>query len=229
MTRRRRIFVPGYPLHVVQRGNDRCAIFLNDSDRIRYLDFLVDAAGRHECAVHCYVLMGNHVHLLMTPGTKESLAATMQSVGIRYVRYFNTTYERTGGLWEGRYRASLVNTDRYLAACYRYIELNPVRANLVANPADWPWSSHRLHAFGEPDRVVSVHDNYADLGPTAQHRRSRYRRWFRDSPTEDELKNIRETIRQELVLGDDAFKQQLESRQLHPVRLARKGREKIGV
>jgi len=229
MTRRRRIFVPGYPLHVVQRGNDRRAIFLDDSDRIRYLDFLVEATERHECAVHCYVLMGNHVHLLMTPASAESLAATIQSVGIRYVRYFNTTYERTGGLWEGRYRASLVNTDNYLQACYRYIELNPVRANLVTNPADWPWSSHRLHAFGLPDRVVSIHNYYADLGTSVQRRRSRYLNWFRDPLTEDELKNIRETTHQELVLGDDAFKQQLEARLSRPVRPARRGRKKFGV
>jgi putative transposase len=229
MTRRRRFFVPGYPLHVVQRGNDRCTIFLDDNDRTRYLDFLVEAAERHECAIHCYVLMGNHVHLLMTPATERSLAATMQSVGIRYVRYFNTSYERTGGLWESRYRASLVNTDRYLAACYRYIELNPVRANLVPHPADWPWSSHRLHAYGEPDRVVSVHDYYADLAATDLRRRFRYRNWFRNPPTEEELQNIRETTRQELVLGDDAFKQQLETRLSRPVRPAPRGRKKIGV
>ena len=229
MTRRRRIFVPGYPLHVVQRGNDRRAIFLDDSDRIRYLDFLVEAAERHECAVHCYVLMGNHVHLLMTPAYADSLPRTMQSVGICYVRYFNTAYERTGGLWDSRYRACLINTDRYLENCYRYIELNPIRANLVADPADWPWSSHRLHAFGEPDRVVSVHDYYAELGATAQRRRSRYQQWFREPLTQDELQNIRKTTRQELVLGDDAFKQQLEAQLSRPVRPTRRGRKKIGV
>jgi len=229
MTRRRRIFVPGYPLHVVQRGNDRRAIFLDDDDRGRYLDFLVEAAERHACAIHCYVLMGNHVHLLMTPATESSLAATMQSVGIRYVHYFNTTHERTGGLWEGRYRASLVNTDRYLEACYRYIELNPVRANLVISPADWPWSSYRCHAFGEPDRVVSIHNYYADLASSDQNRQSRYRDWFRDSPTEDELNDIRETTRQELVFGDDAFKDHLEMQLSRPVRPARRGRKRIGV
>ena len=227
MTRRRRIFVPGYPLHVVQRGNDRRAIFLDDNDRNRYLDFLVEAAERHECAVHCYVLMGNHVHLLMTPANADALPRTMQSVGIRYVRYFNTIHERTGGLWEGRYRASLVNTDRYLEACYRYIELNPVRANLVTCPADWPWSSHRLHAFGEPDRVVTIHDYYTDLATSARCRRSRYRDWFREPPTEDELHSIRETTRQELVLGDDAFKQRLETRLSIPTRPSRRGPKKL--
>jgi putative transposase len=214
MTRRRRIFVPGYPMHVVQRGNNRRAIFLDDDDRMRYLDILVEAAGRHECAIHCYVLMGNHVHLLMTPATASALPCTMQSVGIRYVRYFNTTNERTGGLWDGRYRASLVNTDGYLQTCYRYIELNPVRAKLVADPADWRWSSYRRHAYGEPDRVVSVHSYYDDLAATAERRRSCYRHGFRDALTEKELETIRETTRRELVLGDDAFKDQIAARQI---------------
>ncbi|MDH3590111.1 MAG: transposase [Gammaproteobacteria bacterium] len=229
MTRRRRIFVPGYPMHVVQRGNDRRTIFLDDHDRTRYLDFLVEAAEQHECAIHCYVLMGNHVHLLLTPENADALPRTMQSVGIRYVRYFNTAHERTGGLWEGRYRASLVNTDRYLQACYRYIELNPVRANLIADPAEWPWSSHRRHAFGEPDRVVSVHQYYDDLADSAESRSSRYRKWFRDALTEHELEKIRETTRQELVLGDDAFKNQIESQLPFPARPGRRGRKKIGV
>jgi len=196
---------------------------------IRYLDFLVEAAERYECAVHCYVLMGNHVHLLITPANASALPRTMQSVGIRYVRYFNTTYERTGGLWDGRYKACLVNTDRYLRNCYRYIELNPVRANIVANPADWPWSSHHLHAFGKPDRLISKHSYYADLGNSAQRRQSRYQKWFQEPLTDDELKNIRETTRQELIFGDDAFKQQLESQLLQPIRPSRKRRKKIGV
>lgn len=214
MTRRRRIFVPGYPMHVVQRGNDRRAIFLDDDDRSRYLDYLVEAAARHECAIHCYVLMGNHVHLLTTPANADALPRMMQSVGIRYVRYFNTTHERTGGLWESRYRASLVNTDDYLQTCYRYIELNPVRAKLVADPADWPWSSHRRHAFGAPDRVVSVHSYYDDLGASAEHRRSRYRGWFRDALTEKELETIRESTRQQRILDDDACKDPIKARQI---------------
>jgi len=229
MTRRRRIFVPGYPMHVVQRGNNRRTIFYEDCDRIRYLDFLVEATARHGCAVHCYVLMGNHVHMLITPATSKSLEATMQSVNIRYVRFFNTKYERTGGLWDGRYDAPLVDTDAYLQACYRYIEMNPVRANLVADPADWRWSSHRRHAFGEHDRVVSVHDCYADLAATTEHRQARYRDWFRAPLTAEELQNIRKSTRQELVLGDEAFKKQIESRLACPVRLARRGRKKKGV
>ena len=181
-------------MHVVQRGNDRRAIFLDDTDRALYLDFLVDAAKREGCAIHCYALMGNHVHLLTTPGADESLPRTMQSVGIRYVRYFNRRYERTGGLWDGRYRASLVNTDSYLQACFRYIEMNPVRAGIVADPADYHWSSHRHHAIGETDSVVATHSFYLDLADTAARRQQRYRALFREDLTEDELDTIRERL-----------------------------------
>jgi putative transposase len=181
-------------MHVVQRGNDRREIFLDDTDRALYLDFLVDAAKREGCAIHCYALMGNHVHLLTTPGADESLPRTMQSVGVRYVRYFNRRYERTGGLWDGRYRASLVNTDSYLQACFRYIEMNPVRAGIVADPADYYWSSHRHHAIGETDRVVATHSFYLDLADAAARRQQRYRALFREDLTDDELDTIRERL-----------------------------------
>jgi len=177
---------------------------------MRYLKILSEAAEKNDCAINCYVLMGNHVHLLMTPGTDQALPKTMQSLGVRYVRYFNTAYDRTGGLWDGRYRANLVTTDNYLQACYRYIELNPVRAGLVADPADWIWSSHRFHALGQSDRVVSTHGFYADLGDTDHRRQMRYRALFREQLTERELETIRETTRGEYVLGDDAFKRHLE-------------------
>ena len=181
-------------MHVVQRGNNRRVIFFDNTDRVLYLDFLVDAAEREGCAIHCYVLMGNHVHLLMTPGTDESLPRTMQSLGVRYVRYFNRRYERTGGLWDGRYHDSLVNTDSYLQVCFRYIEMNPVRANLVANPADYRWSSHRHHAFGETDRIVATHSFYLDLADAAARRQERYRALFREDLTDDELNTIRERL-----------------------------------
>jgi putative transposase len=156
----------------------------------------------------------------MTPETDQALPKTMQSIGVRYVRYFNTTYDRTGGLWDGRYQASLVTTDHYLQACYRYIELNPVRAGLVADPADWIWSSHRFHALGQPDRVVSKHGYYADLGDSDHRRQTRYKTLFREQLTEHELESIRETIRGELVLGDDAVKRHLEVKTDQPPQLA---------
>jgi putative transposase len=181
-------------MHVVQRGNDRCTIFLDDADRMRYLEFLIQAARRENLAIHCYTLMGNHVHLLATPGADESLPRTMQSLGIRYVRYFNKRYERTGGLWDGRYRASMVDTDAYLQVCFRYIEMNPVRAGIVADPAHYRWSSHRHHAFGETDPIVVTHSFYLDLAEAAPRRRRLYRALFRKELTDDELKTTRRRL-----------------------------------
>lgn len=211
MPRRHRLFVPGFPQHVTQRGNNRQAIFKADKDRLRYLDFLIEASDKHACAVHCYVLMGNHVHFLMTPVSSESLAKTMQSVDMRYAQFFNKKYERTGGLWEGRYRSSLVDTDNYLQSCYRYIELNPVRAGLCASAAEYPWSSHHNLAFGAPDRLIVPHHVYLDINPNdANARRARYRSWF-DMPVCDaELEVIRAATQQGLALGDAAFQQKVE-------------------
>jgi putative transposase len=194
MTRKHRTFVPGYPVHVVQRGVNRCDIFANDNDRNKYLDFLAEASDKHDCPVHCYVLMGNHVHLLMTPGHKNALAKTMQSVNVRYVWHFNKCHERTGPLWEGRYRTSLVDSDGYLQVCYQYIDLNPVRAGFCAQPADYRWSSYRHHAYGEPDRVVTRHRGYMWLGETATARQQRYRGWFRQSLSDQQLAAIRKSV-----------------------------------
>ena len=203
MTRHRRIFVPGFPFHVVQRGNNRHPIFLDDADRVRYLDILIAATKHNESAIHCYVLMGNHVHLLITPEREGALAKTMQSVGIRYVRYFNTRYERTGGLWDSRYHASLVETDRYLLACYRYIELNPVRAGVVEHPAEYIWSSHRYHAFGDRNRFISTHACYLDLGDVTLQRQERYRALFDQQLTDDEINTIRDGKMVEVVSDTD--------------------------
>lgn len=191
MTRAHRKFVPGVPMHVIQRGNNRCPIFFGDDDRDRYLDFLVDASDKHGCAVHCYVLMGNHVHLLMTPADEDSLANTMQLLNIRYVWHFNKLHERTGGLWEGRYTAKHVDTDRYLRVCYQYIELNPVRAGFCRRARDYLWSSHRYHAYGEYDRVVTPHEKYLSLADSDKNRHRRYRRWFREEQSEEELAAMR--------------------------------------
>jgi putative transposase len=134
------------PQHVIQRGHNRQPVFFHQDDYSLYLQCLHDAAATYHSVIHAYVLMTNHVHVLMTPHQTDSLAKVMQSLGRRYVQYINTTYHRTGTLWEGRYRASLVEAEGYLLACYRYIELNPVRAGMVPKPAAYPWSSYRWHA-----------------------------------------------------------------------------------
>ena len=194
MTRKHRTFVEGLPVHVVQRGVNRCDIFANDQDRRKYLGVLVEASEKHDCPVHCYTLMGNHVHLLMTPARKESLPKTMQSVNVRYVWHFNHGHERTGPLFESRYRTDLVDTDPYLQVCYQYIELNPVRAGLCKQPDDYRWSSHRHHAYGEPDRLVTRHGAYLALASDDAGRQSRYREWFRQPLKDEPLAQIRSGV-----------------------------------
>lgn len=174
MARLPRLTVPGYAHHVIQRGNNRQRIFVDAADRTFMLALLAEYASTLKVAIHAYVLMDNHLHLLATPETAEGLPLLMQAVGRRYVRYFNDRHGRTGTLWEGRYRSTLVEADRYLMACMVYIDLNPVRAGLVANPADHPWSSH-VHYIGlRTDRLVTPHPLWWTLGNTPFAREAAY-------------------------------------------------------
>lgn len=200
----------GQPQHVIQRGNNREAIFCAEADYRFYLDKLAAAASRHQCEVHAYVLMTNHVHLLLTPHSKTGIGKMMQMLGRYYVQYYNYCYRRTGTLWEGRYRATLIDTERYLLTCMRYIELNPVRADMVAHPAEYPWSSYRYHALGEPDGLLTAHREYRRLGKSAEERQSAYRQLFRARIAEKTLTEIREATNKAWVLGDERFKRGIE-------------------
>lgn len=210
MARLPRMVVPGMPLHVVQRGNNRSPIFFEPSDYRRYLRLLRGAGERRGCAVHAYVLMTNHVHLLVTPAGQMSVARTLQSVGSSYARYINERYARTGTLFEGRYKSTLVQTERYLLACYRYIELNPVRAGLASDPADYPWSSHRCNALGHDDALVALHPLFEALGATHADRRSSYRELFRDELRPWLVKRIRHATNTGWLLGNGQFRQEIE-------------------
>ena len=167
MARPPRFSPPDVPQHVVQRGNNRAAMFARPSDFHAYRRHLGLACEEHGCRVHAYVFMTNHVHLIISPDSADGLGLAIQSLGRRYVPYFNRSSGRTGALWERRYRATLVDTDRYLLACYRYVELNPVRAGMVTDPGDYPWSSYRANAFGSHDALVTPHEQYLALGPKA--------------------------------------------------------------
>ena len=160
MPRQTRLDLPEVPQHVIQRGNDRQPCFFNETDYLRYRNDLREISLREECAVHAYVLMINHVHLLITPMAVGAVGRVMQSLGRRYVRYINDRYHRTGTLWEGRYKACLIEDGDHLMRCHRYIELNPLRAAMVADPSDYPWSSHQCNAFGVHDPLVSHHAGY---------------------------------------------------------------------
>lgn len=174
MARLPRLTVPGYPHHIIQRGNNRQPIFASTPDYETLLAMLEEHAKKEHVAIHAYVLMSNHFHLLATPESAEGIPQMMQSAGRRYVRYFNQRQARTGTLWEGRYRSTLIQAERYLLACMVYIDLNPVRAGLVADPADYPWSSHAHYLGRRTDRLVTPHPLYWELGNTPFAREAAY-------------------------------------------------------
>lgn len=205
MPRLPRLYVPGLPQHVVQRGNDRRPTFVNDADRHFYLATLGFAARRHGVQIHAYVLMTNHVHLLATPSDASGLSKVMQSLGRIYVRYFNRAYARIGTLWESRYRSAVVQTDGYLLACMRYIELNPLRAGLVAAPADWRWSSHAANAQGVADPLVTPHQLYVALASSPAARREAYRALFAEALPTATADAIRDATVYGWALGNEAF------------------------
>ena len=209
MARKPRFGLSGVPQHVIQRGNNREPCFFAEADYQFYLECVRDAADRHRCAVHAYVLMTNHVHLLITPEAHDSVPRCMQHVGRRYVQYINFTYRRSGTLWEGRYKTSLVDVEHYLFTCYRYIELNPVRANMVHAPSEYRRSSYRHNAMGIADRVVTPHALYAALGADPETRQAAYRELFRQHVDGDALKEVRVALNQEVVLGSERFREQI--------------------
>lgn len=208
MPRRPRFAVTGWPLHVVQRGNDRGACFFADADYRVYLKALCEAVTHYGVAVHAYVLMTNHVHLLATPFEVGAISRAMQSVGARYVAYVNGKYRRTGTLWEGRYKACLVEDDRHVLAACRYIDLNPVRAGIVSDPAVYRFSSYAGLA-GLRDDALLVPHGALDILPDAPG--PGYARWCGESVREDETNALRRATASELVYGGDVFKRRIEA------------------
>lgn len=174
MARLPRLTLPGYPHHIIQRGNNRQMIFADTQDFATMMALLAENAHKFAVAVHAYVLMDNHFHLLATPATAEALPLMMQAVGRSYVRYFNQRHARSGTLWEGRYRSTLIETERYLLACMVYIDLNPVRAGMVAQPGAWQWSSHAHYLGQRIDKLVTPHALYWALGNTPFAREAAY-------------------------------------------------------
>jgi putative transposase len=198
------------PLHLVQRGHNRAPCFFDDQDRHAYLGWLHEALEREHCRLHAYVLMTNHVHLLLTPAHAERLPQVLISVGRRYVQYVNHSYGRTGTLWDGRYKSSLVQAETYLLLCQRYIELNPVRAGMVADPAEYRWSSYRANALGERDAVVLPHPHYLALGDEDDTRRRAYRDLFAGALGEKPLSELRMALNQDQPIGNDRFYREIE-------------------
>jgi putative transposase len=205
MARMPRIIVPGQALHIIKRGNNRQATFFSDEDYLKYLDTLGQLSEQYGCSIHAYVLMSNHIHMLATPSHKDSMPLMMQGIGRTYVRYVNGKYRRSGTLWEGRYKSALIDSERYLLICSRYIELNPVRAGMVTGPGQYRWSSYRTNSLGRADRYVTPHALYQRLGLNPVARCQAYRALFNTDISEEALGLIREYTQQCTIVGDNRF------------------------
>ena len=226
MPRRPRIHIDGIPLHIVQRGHNREACFFCDQDRYAYLGWLSDALQREHCQLHAYVLMTNHVHLLLTPEHAASVPGLIISVGRRYVQYINRSYGRTGTLWDSRYKSSLVQAETYLLLCQRYIELNPVRAGMVSGPGDYPWSSYRANAFGLANPMLSPHPLYLALSANNVVRYELYRDRFRTALDDAPLADLRMALNQDQPVGNSRFYAQIEAMTGQRRELRKRGRPK---
>ena len=227
MARKPRFSLPGVPQHIIQRGNNREPCFYAEDDYYRYLGDLKEALGRNDCRLHAYVLMTNHVHLLLTPMSENGASHLMQDVGRKYVRYINYAYRRSGTLWEGRYKASLVDSEAYLLTCMRYIELNPLRANMVTHPGEYRWSSYACNANGNENALITPHPLYKQLGADPVSCQHTYRELFRQHMEHTTIHDIREALNQELVLGREDFKDRIEQMTKRQTRPGRSGRPRM--
>jgi putative transposase len=226
MARQARLRLPGYVFHLTQRGHNKAPIFLDDSCFLVYRSLLARMWPKHECRVHAYALMHNHIHMLLTGGHDDSLSGMMKAVNEQYGRYFNRRFARVGPVWQSRFWANVVDTSEYFLACCRYIDLNPVRAGLVARAGDYAWSSHRFHADGEASDIVTAHPTYLALGSTQSARGERYRRLAAAPLTHEELERIRGSLRSGLPLGGTAFCAELADRFGVKVALSKPGPRK---
>src|SRR5258705_3740037 len=202
MSYRKRTVVDGLTLHVTTRGNNKTATFRSEADYESFLWCLRFATVKYKLQIHAYALMSNHVHLMMTPETSTGLSRGMQSLGRRYVRYFNDRYNRTGTLWEGRFRSAVILNERHWLTCLRYVEMNPVRAGLVEMPEAYRWSSYRAHAFGAGDPVVAPHVVYDALAITSDRRQEAWRQMCAQDVQVEQLDALRKSIAEGIVIGE---------------------------
>jgi putative transposase len=224
MARLPRLTLPGYAHHIIQRGNNRQPIFAASADYGELLGLLEEHARKSGVAIHAYVLMSNHFHLLATPDESQSIPQMMQAVGRRYVRYFNQRQARTGTLWEGRYRSTLIQSERYLLACMVYIDLNPVRAGLVSDAADYPWSSHAHYIGRRYDKLITPHPLYWELGNTPFARDASYAELVHSGVTEQQERALTDSALRGWALGESDYVADLQRRTARRVSKTRAGR-----
>ena len=223
MARLGRYSPAGIPQHVIQRGNNKQACFAAHEDMAAYAHWLFEASQKYGLAIHSWVFMTNHVHLLVTPEAEDSLSRSIQYLGRHYVRYFNKEYGRTGTLFEGRFKSCVVEQSNYFLVCERYIELNPVRAGMVEDPADYMWSSYRSNALGQKSKLWTPHQEYLSLGVDNAARSKNYRSLFLEKVDGSLLNDIRQAANKGLALGSDKFKDEIEALGNRRQRLMRRG------
>ena len=225
MPRRTRMYLPGLPYHLTQCGNNREACFIEPDNYQYYLELWQEVARRYGVAVHAYCLMTNHIHFLVTPQSPTAISNTMKVVGSRYARYINLHYKRTGTVWEGRHYSSLIQSEKYLLICHRYIELNPVRAGMVVRPEEYRWSSYGANAWGD-ESLLMPHEEYLMLGFDIESRCRAYRKLFQHQLGEDDLHRVRKAAHYSQPVGDDRFRQQIEEQYGIKLGQAKRGRPK---
>jgi putative transposase len=230
MARLPRVNLKGMPQHVIQRGNNRQICFASEQDFYGYISWLKEYSEKYQVEIHAWVLMINHVHLLFTPRSEGGVSQMMQSPERLYVRYFNYSYKRSGTLWEGRYKSCLVQEEDYLLEVYRYIELNPVRARMVTDPAEYKWSSYQENALGIQTNLCSDHTCYLSLGLDEEERQEAYRKLFEHEIDGVLITEIRRNTQQGFALGNEKFKREVEEmtgRRMHRMKMGRPVKNKI--
>ncbi|MEI7975459.1 MAG: transposase [Betaproteobacteria bacterium] len=224
MARQPRLALPGYPHHVIQRGNNRQPIVLDETDRKMLYSLWLEESQRHKVAVNAYVLLDNHFHMLLTPPSDEAMSLMMQSVGRTYVRYFNKRHNRSGTLWEGRYKSSLIDSEAYLLTCMAYIDLNPVRAGVAESADAFSWSSHK-HLIGQKiDKLVTPHALYWGLGNTPFAREAAYAGFVANGLSASIQKDLTESALKGRVIGRSEFLKSLEKTTRHQILPQKAGR-----
>lgn len=224
MPRRVRMYVPGYTYHIVHRGNNRTACFFEEENFRIYMRYMCEVLQRYGNSLHAYCLMTNHVHLLLTAECEDSISNFMKVVCSRYAQYINKKYARTGTLWEGRHKASAIDSENYLLKCYRYIELNPVAAHIVDRPEEYAWTSHHSNAWSEQDPLVSAHESYLALGSDQGSRCENYRSLFDEALSREDSHAIHSAVQSSLPLGSNKFIREIESRAGRSIGYAHRGR-----
>ena len=227
MPRKPRFYLSGVPAHVMQRGHNREPVFFEDVDYREYLKILKKVSDHYQCQIHAYVLMTNHLHLLVTPSKKNSISLMFQSIGRLYVTYINKTYKRSGTLWEGRHKGNIIETESYFMACMKYIELNPVRSKMVNDPNDYYWSSYAANAYDRPNIIITKHQLYLSLASENIERLESYRSLFDDKIEDMNLKNIRMSVQSGTPLGSEKFIKKIETLFSHSVGYRKRGRPSL--